>query len=90
MAFKPMSVSIHWEFMFTRSSLATPDRARQGEILDALAREIDEGRLRSTLREIVGPIDAAHRRVAHRRVETGRVCGKIPLEGFPDSSGHIV
>ena len=90
MLFKPRSVSIHWEFMFTRSSFSTPDMARQGEILDDLARAIDQGRLRSTLREIVGPIDAAHLREAHRRVETGHVCGKIALEGFPNSSGHIV
>ena len=90
MALKPKSVSIHWEFMFTRSRFATPDMARQGEILDDLARAVDDGRLRSTLRKIVGPIDAAHLREAHRLVETGRVCGKIVLEGFPDLSGHIV
>ena len=90
MAFKSKSVSIHWEFMFTRSRFSTPDMARQGEILDKLARALDEGRLRSTLREIVGPIDAAHLREAHRRVETGRACGKIALDGFPGSCGHIV
>ena len=90
MVFKPKSVSIHWEFMFTRSRFLTPDMARQGEILDDLARALDDGRLRSTLREIVGPIDAKHLREAHRRVETGHMCGKLALEGFPNSSGHIV
>ncbi len=89
MALKSKSVSIHWEFMFTRSRFATPDMARQGEILDELARALDDGRLRSTLREIVGPMDAAHLREAHRRVESGRVCGKIVLEGFAKSPATL-
>jgi zinc-binding alcohol dehydrogenase family protein len=86
---KSKGVSIHWEFMFTRSTFATPDMARQGQILDEVAGWIDEGRLRSTLREIVGPIDAAHLREAHRRLESGHTCGKIGLEGFPVSH-HLV
>jgi NADPH:quinone reductase-like Zn-dependent oxidoreductase len=83
MLFKSKSVSIHWEFMFTRSTFSTPDMARQGEILDEVSRLVDEGRLRSTLREVVGPIDATHLREAHRRLESGRVRGKIALDGFP-------
>jgi zinc-binding alcohol dehydrogenase family protein len=90
MLFKSKSVSIHWEFMFTRSAFSTPDMARQGEILDEVSGLIEAGKLRSTLREIVGPIDAAHLREAHRRIECGHVHGKIALEGFPRSSGHIV
>lgn len=81
--FKSKSVSIHWEFMFTRAAFATPDMARQGEILTEVAGLIDAGRLRSTLGAIVGPIDAAHLREAHRRIESGGVCGKLCLEGFP-------
>lgn len=79
-AFKAKSASIHWEFMFTRSAHATPDMARQGEILDEVAAEVEAGRLRSTLREIVGPLDARHLREAHRLVESGRVIGKLALE----------
>ena len=88
--FKSKSASIHWEFMFTRSSFSTPDMTRQGEILDELATLVDEGRLKSTLREIVGPIDAAHLREAHRRLESGRAYGKIVLAEPPGSSGHFV
>ena len=57
-------------------------RARQGEILDEVSRWVDEGRPRSTLRQVVGPIDAAHPREAHRLLETGRVSGKLVIEGF--------
>ena len=88
-AFKTKSVSIHWEFMFTRSMFGTPDMARQGAILDEVAAWIDAGRLRSTMREVVGPIDAAHLREAHRRIESGRAIGKLVLAGFP-MSRHIV
>jgi hypothetical protein len=35
------NVSIHWEFMFTRSLFQTPDIQRQHEILEAGSRLID-------------------------------------------------
>jgi hypothetical protein len=41
---------------------------------------VEAGRLRSTLREIVGPLDARHLREAHRLVESGRVIGKLVPE----------
>ena len=36
------------------------------------------------------PIDAAHLREAHRRLESGRAYGKIVLAEPPGSSGHFV
>ena len=88
-AFKAKSVSIHWEFMFTRAACATPDIGRQGEILNEIAAEVEAGRLRSTLRRVLGPIDARRLIEAHRLVESGAMCGKLALEGFP-VSGHLV
>lgn len=79
-AFKSKSVSIHWEFMFTRSVFATPDIEEQHRILDRTADLVENGQLRSTLGEIVGPLDAAHLRAAHQRVESGKACGKLVLE----------
>ena len=35
--FKPKSISIHWEMMYTRSMFKTPDMARQHEILAEMA-----------------------------------------------------
>jgi NADPH:quinone reductase len=76
------NISIHWEFMFTRSLFQTPDMQRQHEILDAAAALIDGGTLRTTLAESLGPINAANLRRAHQLLERGRTIGKLVLEGF--------
>jgi NADPH:quinone reductase len=76
------SASIHFEFMFSRSSFETPDIARQHEILGTIADLVDAGTLRTTMTKNIGRIDAAHLRRAHALVESGRSLGKIVLEGF--------
>ena len=80
---KRKSLSLHWEFMFTRSMFGTADIAAQGALLDEIARLVDSGRLRTTLGEHYGRIDAENLRRAHARIESGRARGKIVLEGFP-------
>lgn len=82
MGFKRKSVSIHWELMFTRSLFGTSDMARQGELLNEVARLVDDGRIRTTLNEVLSPINAANLKAAHERIESGRSKGKIVLEGF--------
>ena len=82
-SFKRKSVSVHWELMFTRSLFETQDMAAQGEHLNELARLVDAGTIRTTLGEIVGPINAANLKRAHALLETGKAKGKIVLEGFP-------
>jgi NADPH:quinone reductase len=79
---KTKAVSLHWEFMFTRSLFGTPDMAEQGKLLNELAALVDAGRIRSTATEVAGPIDAATLRAVHARIESGLVHGKIVLEGF--------
>jgi len=76
------SISIHWEYMFTRSLFQTPDMQRQHEILEAAAALIDDGTLHTTLAESLGPINAANLRRAHQMLERGRTIGKLVLEGF--------
>ncbi|WP_299036775.1 zinc-binding alcohol dehydrogenase family protein [uncultured Pseudokineococcus sp.] len=78
---KSKSISWHWELMFTRS-LHGDDPSRQGEVLDEVARMVDEGHLRTTLAERSGPISAAALRAAHARVESGAVVGKVVVEGW--------
>jgi zinc-binding alcohol dehydrogenase family protein len=80
--FKRKSVSVHWEFMFTRSSFQTPDMAAQGELLNEVSRLVDEGAIRTTLSQTLGAIDAANLRRAHALIESGRAMGKIVLAGF--------
>ncbi|TBW39819.1 zinc-binding alcohol dehydrogenase family protein [Siculibacillus lacustris] len=82
MPFKSKAVSIHWEMMFARPMWATADVARQGELLDEVARLVDAGTLRTTLAETYGSIDAANLIRAHRAIESGTTRGKIVLEGF--------
>lgn len=79
---KQKSVSLHWEFMFTRPLFRTPDIARQHEILENVAAHVDDGKLRSTLAEHYGIIDATNLRRAHALIESHRSRGKIVLEGF--------
>lgn len=81
--FKRKSVSVHWEFMFTRSMFGTADIAAQGELLNEVSRLVDEGTLVTTLAETFGPISAENLKRAHALIESGRARGKIVLEGFP-------
>uniref|UniRef100_UPI0035B1CFB1 zinc-binding alcohol dehydrogenase family protein n=1 Tax=Paenirhodobacter enshiensis TaxID=1105367 RepID=UPI0035B1CFB1 len=76
------SAGLVWEFMFTRPMFATPDRARQGEILTRIAQMAAEGQLSPTGTETLSPISADTLREAHRRIESGRTIGKIVLSGF--------
>ena len=80
---KLKSVSLHWELMFTRSLFGTADMGEQGALLDEVSRLVDAGEIRTTLSEVLGPIDAATLKRAHALVEGGRTRGKVVLEGFP-------
>lgn len=82
MPFKQKSVSIHWEFMYTRSLFETDDIARQSDILNDVARLIDSGKVSSTATETFGTITAANVTRAHALLESGKAKGKIVLEGF--------
>ncbi len=80
--FKRKSVSIHWEFMFTRSLFGTVDIAAQGALLTDVARLVDAGAIRTTRTETFGAINAANLTRAHALLESGRARGKVVLEGF--------
>jgi NADPH:quinone reductase-like Zn-dependent oxidoreductase len=79
---KDKSATFAWEYMFTRPRHATPDMARQGQILAAVAERIDAGTLRTTLRQTLSPINAETLRQAHAQLERGRTIGKIALMGW--------
>ena len=79
---KPKSISLHWEFMFTRSRYETPDMSEQGHLLNQVADLVDAGHIQSTLQTNLGTINAENLRKAHELVESGRTVGKIVLEGF--------
>lgn len=79
---KNKSVSIHWEFMFTRPVEGTPDISEQAKLLNETSRLVDAGKLHTTLTRRLGTINAANLLEAHRLLEEGRMLGKLALEGF--------
>ena len=79
---KRKSVSLHWEFMFTRSMFETADMQQQHALLNEVARLVDAGVIQTTLAETFGSINAANLKRAHALLESKRSKGKIVLEGF--------
>jgi NADPH:quinone reductase len=79
---KDKSIAFHWEFMFTRPLFQAPDMVEQHELLDRVAGLVDEGTIRSTLTQELGPISAATLREAHGLVEGGRMTGKVVVAGW--------
>ncbi len=79
---KMKAASLHWEFMFTRSMHQTPDMIEQHKLLTCVAEQIDAGKIRTTVSEVLSPINAVSMRAAHQAIETGQAMGKIVVEGF--------
>ncbi len=82
MPFKQKSISVHWEFMYTRSLFETSDMNRQSAILNEVANLIDTQKIKSTATETLGQINAENLIKAHRILESGKAKGKLVLEGF--------
>ena len=80
--FKSKSVSVHWEFMFTRSMFNTIDIEQQSQLLHQVAELVDNHTIKTTLNQTLGKINAKNLKLAHELIETGRAKGKIVLEGF--------
>lgn len=83
LALKRKSLSLHWELMFTRSLYQTADMGSQGLLLARVAELVEAGRLRSTLQQDLGVINAANLRLAHQQIERGSTIGKVVLTGWP-------
>lgn len=79
---KRKSISLHWEYMFTRSFFETSDMIKQHHILNRVAELVDQGVLKTTFADHFGKINAANLRRAHAFIESGKARGKIVLEGF--------
>lgn len=79
---KDKSGTFVWEFMFTRAMFETPDMIAQHELLNAVADLVEDGKVSTTLAERLSPFNAANMREAHRKLESGRMIGKLVVEGF--------
>ncbi|KDN96257.1 hypothetical protein EI16_08235 [Hydrogenovibrio marinus] len=80
--FKQKSVSIHWEFMYTRSMFKTDDMSKQHTILKEAALMVDQGIIKSTINHHFGKLNLENLKAAHEFIETHCAIGKIVLEGF--------
>ncbi len=82
MKLKQKSVSLHWELMFTRSMFQTEDMAEQAALLNSVSELVDAGKLKTTMGENYGVINAENLIRAHAQIESDTSIGKIVLEGF--------
>ncbi len=80
---KSKSVTFTWELMFTRSLFETDDMIEQHYLLNRVAELIDNGAIKTTLNQVLSPINAENLRLAHTQLESGRTIGKIVLEHWP-------
>lgn len=80
--YKRKSVSICWEFMFTRSMFTTEDIIEQHHMLNRVAELIDAGKLTATANDTLSPINAENILEGHRRLESGRSIGKLVISGW--------
>ena len=79
---KRKSISLHWEFMYTRSLFNTSDILKQHEILSDVSKMLTAGELQTTLGQHLGPVNAANLFRAHQILESGSAIGKLVLAPF--------
>jgi zinc-binding alcohol dehydrogenase family protein len=79
---KQKCLSLHWEFMFTRSMFKVEDMVEQQHLLNNVSNLIDQGYIQTTVGKNLGTINAKNLRDAHKEIESGKSIGKIVLEGF--------
>lgn len=80
--FKRKALSIHWETMFARPVFQTADMIEQHKLLTHVAELVDAGKIKTTLSEVLGPINAVNLKAAHALIESGKTRGKLVLSGF--------
>lgn len=78
-AFKFKSVTLSWEFMYTRSMFGTEDMAEQGKLLSAVAGLFDQGTLISTRQESLSGLTPENIQAMHIKQESGTMMGKQVL-----------
>jgi zinc-binding alcohol dehydrogenase family protein len=73
------SVTLSWEFMYTRSMFATDDMAEQGKLLATVAGLLDEGTLVTTRQKTFNGLTPENIQAMHIKQESGTMMGKQVL-----------
>lgn len=79
-ALQSKSAALVWELMFTRSLFSTADMACQGQILDRMARLVEDGKIRTTETRVLAGLSADTLKSAHEIIESGAMIGKLVVD----------
>jgi zinc-binding alcohol dehydrogenase family protein len=82
LSMKRKSISLHRELTFTSSLFTAGNDEKQHNLLNRIGELVEAGKLKSTLNENFGTINADNLRRAHALIESGKARGKIVLAGF--------
>ena len=77
--FKFKSVTISWEFMYTRSMFETDDMSAQGKLLATVAGLLDDGTLVTTRQKTFTGLTTENIQAMHIKQESGTMMGKQVL-----------
>ena len=77
--FKLKSVTLSWEFMYTRSMFETDDMAEQGKLLTKVAGLLDAGALVTTRQKTLTGLTPENIQAMHIKQESGTMMGKQVL-----------
>ena len=77
--FKPKSVSLHWEFMFTKSSFDYRATS-QGQILEEVKAMIEAGKMRTTANRVLNGLTVENLHVGHTMLEQHTNVGKVVIQ----------
>jgi NADPH:quinone reductase len=77
---KNKSASFSWELMYTRSTFQTDDMIEQHHTLNKVAELLDNGTLKTTLKETLLGLTADNFKKAHQQLESGKTIGKIVIK----------
>lgn len=78
-AFKKKSVTLSWEFMYTRSMYGTHDMAEQNKLLSMVAGLLDDGTLVTTRQITLTGLTPENIKAMHIKQESGTMMGKQVL-----------
>lgn len=77
---KTKSVSLSWEFMYTRSMYTTADMDKQHQILNEIGALLDAGTFKTTLTTTLKGFTVENLKKAHQMQESGKTIGKTVIQ----------